>query len=74
MSRTRLRGRHLRRSASVLALCGALLAILVAPAQAAPGDHDETFSANGKTTTDFGGRDGAAGVVRQPDGKLVACL
>jgi uncharacterized delta-60 repeat protein len=32
---------------------------------------DRTFGTRGKVTTDFGGRDGAAAVALQPDGKIV---
>jgi uncharacterized delta-60 repeat protein len=46
---------------------------VAAPAHAAPGDLDLTFSGDGKQTTDFGfGDSGAAAIVRQPDGKIVA--
>src|SRR6185295_6924104 len=50
-----------------------LAAAVAAPAQAAPGDLDPTFSGDGKQTTDFGfGSGDAAATVRQPDGKIVA--
>jgi uncharacterized delta-60 repeat protein len=44
----------------------------VTPAQAGTGALDPTFSADGKVTTDFGGRgDFGNSVVLQPDGKIV---
>ena len=53
--------------------CSLLLPQRAAPAQAAPGDLDLTFSGDGKQTTDFGfGLSSAAATVRQPDGKIVA--
>jgi len=62
--------------AALGSLAGALLllaAAVAAPAQAAPGDLDLTFSGDGKQTTDFGvGLSSAAATVRQPDGKIVA--
>jgi uncharacterized delta-60 repeat protein len=70
--RTRIRRRvpALGSLAGVLLLLGAAVA---APAQAAPGDLDPTFSGDGKQSTDFGfGSGTAAATVRQPDGKIVA--
>ena len=62
--------------AALGSLAGVLLllaAAVAAPAQAAPGDLDLTFSGDGKQTTDFGfGVSSAAAIVRQPDGKIVA--
>ena len=50
-----------------------LVAAVAAPAQAAAGDLDVSFSDDGKQPTDFGtGESRAAAVVRQPDGKIVA--
>ncbi len=50
-----------------------LAAAVPAPAQAAAGDLDPTFSVDGKQRTDFGaGASGAAAAVRQGDGKIVA--
>jgi uncharacterized delta-60 repeat protein len=47
--------------------------LATAPAEAAPGDLDPTFSGDGKQTTDFGGAGGGAqGVAIQDDGKIVA--
>jgi uncharacterized delta-60 repeat protein len=53
----------------------ALLAVALstAPASAAPGDLDASFSGNGKVLTNLSrGLDAASGVVMQPDGKIVA--
>jgi uncharacterized delta-60 repeat protein len=48
-------------------------ALLVVPAQAAPGDLDPSFGVGGKVTTDYASRiDFALGVVLQADGKIVA--
>ena len=55
---------------TMLAVLGAGL-LASAPAQAAPGDLDPTFSGDGKVVTDFGGSDNGAGVAVQPDGKIV---
>jgi uncharacterized delta-60 repeat protein len=50
-----------------------LAAVVAAPAHAAAGDPDPTFSADGKQRTDFGaGPSAAAAAVRQADGKIVA--
>ena len=50
-----------------------LAAAVAAPAQAAAGDLDPTFSADGKQRSDFGaGPSAAAAAVRQADGKIVA--
>ena len=47
--------------------------LFAAAAQAAPGDLDPIFSADGEQTTDFGsGADIAGGVALQSDGKIVA--
>ena len=71
-----VRTRTRRRVAALGSLAGVLLllaAAVAAPAQAAPGDLDLTFSGDGKQTTDFGfGLSNAAATVRQPDGKIVA--
>ena len=56
-------------TAFVAAVLGSV--ILSAVAQAAPGDLDPTFSADGEQTTDFGGSSEAKAVVVQPDGKVV---
>src|SRR5215218_5888153 len=65
-----------RRVAALGSLAGALLllaAAVAAPAKAAPGDLDPTFSGDGKQTTDFRlGLSSAAATVLQPDGKIVA--
>ena len=65
-----------RRVAALGSLAGVLLllaAAVAAPAQAAPGDLDLTFSGDGQQTTDFGfGLSRAAAIVRQPDGKIIA--
>ena len=47
-------------------------AVLVVPAQAAPGDLDPSFGSGGTVTTDFGDRDRAAAVAIQADGKILA--
>jgi uncharacterized delta-60 repeat protein len=64
------------RVAALGSLAGVLLllaAAVAAPAQAAPGDLDLTFSGDGKQTTDFGfGLSSARATVRQPDGKIIA--
>jgi uncharacterized delta-60 repeat protein len=58
--------------------CAVLLATLLvgvlfaAPAQAAPGDLDPTFSGDGKQTTDFLGYSSARATALQPNGKIVA--
>ena len=45
---------------------------LAAPAVAAPGDLDRSFSGDGKQTTDFArGDEGANDLAVQPDGKIV---
>src|SRR4051794_11523257 len=51
--------RSMKRTSHPLAAGFCLVAILVAPtlAQAAPGDLDPSFGADGKVTTDFGGMD-----------------
>ena len=71
-----VRTRTGRRVAALGSLAGVLLllaAAVAAPAQAAPGDLDLTFSGDGKQTTDFGfGVASAAATVRQPDGKIIA--
>jgi uncharacterized delta-60 repeat protein len=54
---------------ALVALAASLL--LIASAEAAPGDFDSTFSGDGKEMTDFGKNDSASGVVLQPDGKIV---
>ncbi|MDP9224980.1 MAG: hypothetical protein M3P18_14270 [Actinomycetota bacterium] len=57
----------------VVALACALTAMSASLALAAPGDLDATFGGDGKVTTNFSkGFDGAAGVVLQADGKIVA--
>ena len=64
-----------RRLVISTALIAAVLgsAILSAGAQAAPGDLDPTFSADGMQRTNFGfGHSGAAATVLQPDGRIVA--
>jgi hypothetical protein len=43
-----------------------------APAQAAPGDLDPTFSGDGKQMTDWVSDDEATGVAIQADSKIVA--
>ena len=62
-----------RRLVTFIAFVAAVLGsvILAAIAQAAPGDLDPTFSADGEQTTDFGGSSEAKAVVVQPDGKVV---
>jgi uncharacterized delta-60 repeat protein len=50
----------------------AFTAVLAAPAQAAPGDLDLTFSHDGRQLTDFGGDDHANAVAIQADGRIVA--
>ena len=71
-----VRTRTGRRVPALGSLAGVLLllaAAVAAPAQAAPGDLDLTFSGDGKQTTDFGlGFASAAATVRQPDGQIVA--
>jgi uncharacterized delta-60 repeat protein len=57
-------------TARTLVLVSASL-LATAPAQAAPGDLDPTFSGDGKAVTDFGGIDSGADVAVQPDGKIV---
>ena len=48
-----------------------VLAFSAAPAQAAPGDLDPSFSSDGKQTVDFAGKDRATHVVVTPQGRLV---
>ncbi len=70
-----VRTRTGRRVAALGSLAGVLLlltAAVAAPAQAAPGDLDLTFSGDGKQTTDFVGSSWARATVLQPDGKIVA--
>ena len=73
-----VRTRTKRRVAALGSLAGVLLllaAAVAAPAQAAPGDLDLTFSGDGKQTTDFGAPNqigGASGVALQGDGRIVA--
>jgi uncharacterized delta-60 repeat protein len=45
--------------------------VAVAPAQAAPGDLDPTFSGDGKALMSFGASDYGRDVALQPDGKIV---
>jgi uncharacterized delta-60 repeat protein len=68
--RTRRRAAALVSTAVALFLVGAVVA---APAQAAAGDLDPTFSVDGKQRTDFGnaGPSSAAAAVRQADGRIV---
>ena len=54
-------------SATAAALACLLWLGLAAPAQAAPGDLDSTFSDDGKQTTDFGDGEFGTGVVIQSD-------
>lgn len=54
---------------ALLVLATSLL--VTAPAQAAPGDLDPTFSADGKQTTNFGKEAFASGVALQGDGRIV---
>jgi uncharacterized delta-60 repeat protein len=49
-----------------------LVLLLAAPAPAAPGDLDLTFSDDGRQLTDFGGDEGATSVALQADGRIVA--
>ena len=76
MERPHVRTRIGRWAAALSSLAGVLLLLAsaaAAPARAAPGDLDLTFSGDGKQTTDFGfGARSAAATVRQPDGKIVA--
>jgi uncharacterized delta-60 repeat protein len=61
------------RSAAVLVAAIVLGVFLSASAQAAPGDLDPMFSGDGQQTTDFQfGLSGAAAIVHQPDGKIIA--
>jgi uncharacterized delta-60 repeat protein len=75
--RTRSRPRPVRTRRPLRSAAGLVAALVVsvvfsAPAQAAPGDLDLTFSGDGKQTTPFGfGGSNAAAIVRQADGKLV---
>jgi Domain of unknown function (DUF5122) beta-propeller len=55
---------------ALLVLATSLLA--TAPATAAPGDLDQTFSGDGNETTDFAGGEAASDVALQADGKIVA--
>jgi uncharacterized delta-60 repeat protein len=57
----------------ILRLVALAVLVLVVPslASAAAGDLDPGFGSGGKTTTDFGGSDGANSVALQPDGKIV---
>jgi uncharacterized delta-60 repeat protein len=63
----RLKGSAMALAATLAAVGGA------APAAAAPGDLDPTFSGDGRQLTDFPGRDHDSGedVARQADGKVV---
>jgi uncharacterized delta-60 repeat protein len=57
-------------AAALVVLAASLLATV--PAQAAPGDLDQGFSGDGKsTTTDFGKQAFGSGVALQADGKIV---
>ena len=75
MKRAAVGTRTGRRLAALGSLAGVLLllaAAVAAPATAAPGDLDLTFSGDGRQTTDLGsGTSEAAAAVRQPDGKIV---
>src|SRR5438445_137416 len=58
---------------AVLYVFGIAVAIRVATASAAPGDLDLRFGSGGKVVTAIGSNaDGAAALILQPDGKLVA--
>ncbi len=65
-----------RRSVGSIAVLAAALVVAFAfsaVGKAAPGDLDPTFSGDGKQTSNLGpGFSGAAAIVRQPDGKIVA--
>lgn len=61
--------RSLRRPLLIGAVAGALLP--AAAGAATPGTLDTTFSGDGVTTTDVGGRETALAVTVQPDGKLL---
>ena len=62
-----------RKSLLISLITLVLLATLSAPAFAAAGDLDTTFSGDGKLTTNFTtGDDVAFGVAIQSDGKIVA--
>jgi uncharacterized delta-60 repeat protein len=54
-----------------LILATALLALLAAPAVAAPGDLDQSFDGDGLRIVDWGGSDSGHDVAVQPDGKIV---
>ena len=60
-----------RAHSKALALGIATLTLGAATALAAPGDLDNSFDGDGRTTLDFGGVDAARDVFRQPDGKIV---
>jgi uncharacterized delta-60 repeat protein len=61
-----------RAKAGVAGLAAALLAVAAAPAAAAPGDLDPTFSVDGWDTPSISMTDYAEDVAIQPDGKIVA--
>ena len=62
-----------RRMYCALGALGLLLAIAPATPATAAGQLDTTFSGDGKLIADFGtGRDGAADLAIQPDGRIVA--
>ena len=64
---------RMSRSMIAIFLAIAMLFPGVAPARAADGALDLTFSTDGKVTTDFGGARGDTGyaVALQPDGRIV---
>ena len=60
---------QMRRVAGSAAL---ILLLLAVDAVAVPGDLDNSFSDDGKKTTEFGGDDLAEDVIVLPSGKIVA--
>jgi uncharacterized delta-60 repeat protein len=57
---------------AALVVLAAVLVLIAAPAQAAPGDLDRSFSGDGLQVTDLGGDDQATSVAIQADGRIVA--
>ncbi len=69
--RTPRRGAGIRRS-SLVACVVLAAALLVTPAQAAPGELDPSFGTGGKVLTDIAPNGIAQALALQPDGKIIA--
>ena len=71
--RTCAAGRPGTRRTAVRTLCAALLAVATGQVtQAAPGDLDPSFDADGRVLSDLSHSENVLALVAQPDGKLVA--